>query len=582
MLKTIKQLLKFSGKYKRDLIQSFVLNVIFSIFQVVPIMAIIYSLDKIINAKKSGGQITTEIVFTAFLIMLVGLIGKIIFGYLANKKRNIACFNMCAAKRIEIGDRLKKMPMGYFNSNRLGEIASIVTTTIADIENNAGNVLNSIVVGFVHAVVITIMISFFDWHIGLISICAILTGLLVNSILQKKSTAIVPKRQEAQSSLVTAVLEYIQGISIIKSFGLGEKSNRAVDDAIEESRRRNLGMEGTFTKLVALYQYVFKFASCAIVVMSCYLLCGGELSLLYTLMMIVSSFVIYSCIESIASVSGMLRLIDSSMDKIESVQKIPLMDQGGMDITPRNCNIELKNVSFSYDTRKILDNISLIIPQNTTAAIVGPSGGGKSTICSLIARFWDVNKGEILLGGHNVKEYTCESLMKNISIVFQNVYLFQDTILNNIKFGCPDATMEEVIAAAKKACCHDFIMEFPDGYDTMIGEGGSSLSGGQKQRISIARAILKDAPIIILDEATSSVDPENESKLQLAIEELTKNKTVIMIAHRLSTVRNADNIFVLSGGHIVQSGRHEDLIKEEGVYSQFINVRKKAIGWSIG
>ena len=216
------------------------------------------------------------------------------------------------------------------------------------------------------------------------------------------------------------------------------------------------------------------------------------------------------------------------------------------------------------------------------AAIVGPSGGGKSTICNLISRLWDVDEGEVLLGGHNVKEYTCESLMKNISIVFQNVYLFQDTILNNIKFGHPDATMEEVIASAKKACCHDFIMELPDGYDTMIGEGGSSLSGGQKQRISIARAILKDAPIIILDEATSSVDPENENKLQSAIEELTKNKTVIMIAHRLSTVRNADKIFVLSGGHIVQSGRHEDLIKEDGIYNEFINVRKKAIGWSIG
>jgi len=582
MHKTIKRLLRFSGKYKGDLVESFILNVIFSVFQVVPIMAIIYSMYNIINEKEGGGKISTRVVFIAFLIMFVGLIGKIIFGYLANKKRSITCFNMCADKRIEIGDRLKRMPMGYFSSNRLGEIASIVTTTIADIENNAGDVLNSIVVGFVHAVVITIMIGFFDWHIGLVSICAILIGLLVNSILQKKSTDIVPKRQEAQSSLVTAVLEYIQGISVIKTFGLGEKSNRAVDDAIEESRSRNLSMEGTFVKLVALYQYVFKFASCAIVMMSCYLLCNSKLSLLYTLMMIISSFVIYSCIESIGNVSGTLRLIDSSMDKIESVQKIPLMDRAGVDIIPRNHNIELKNVSFSYDSRKILDNISLTIPQNTTAAIVGPSGGGKSTICNLISRFWDVDEGEVLLGGHNVKEYTCESLMKNISIVFQNVYLFQDTILNNIKFGHPDATMEEVIASAKKACCHDFIMELPDGYDTMIGEGGSSLSGGQKQRISIARAILKDAPIIILDEATSSVDPENENKLQSAIEELTKNKTVIMIAHRLSTVRNADKIFVLSGGHIVQSGRHEDLIKEDGIYNEFINVREKAIGWSIG
>jgi ATP-binding cassette subfamily B protein len=273
--------------------------------------------------------------------------------------------------------------------------------------------------------------------------------------------------------------------------------------------------------------------------------------------------------------------MDSSMDKVNEVEQIPLMDEKGTDVKPKNYNIEFKKVSFSYDTRKILDNISLTIPENTTVAIVGPSGGGKSTICNLIARFWDVDKGEITLGGHNVKEYTCESLLKNISMVFQKVYLFQDSILNNIKFGSPEATMDEVIEAAKKACCHEFISNLPDGYDTIIGEGGGSLSGGEKQRISIARAILKDAPIIILDEATSSVDPENERELQYAIDELTKHKTVIMIAHRLSTVKNADNILVLSGGHIVQQGKHDKLITEKGIYSEFVQVRKKAVGWSL-
>ncbi|ADY56417.1 Xenobiotic-transporting ATPase [Syntrophobotulus glycolicus DSM 8271] len=581
MVRTIKGLLEFSGRNKSSLIQSFVYRVILTICEVIPILAIVYSLNSMILAKENGNQITIKTLIGAFLILLVGVIGKIIFGSIANSKAQVACFKMCADKRIEIGDRLKRIPMGYFSSNRLGEIASAVTTTIGDIETQAGHILNNLVVGVVHAVVIAIVISFFDWRIGLISIGAILTGLFVNSLLQKKSIAVSPKRQEAQSGLVAAVLEYIQGIAVVKAFNLGEKSNRAVDDAIEESRRCNIGLEKAFIKLIALYLFVFKVASGAMLMMACYLFSGGEFSLSNTLMIIVSSFVIFSQIEAAGNSSSLLRMMDSSMDKVNTLEQIPLMDENGMDIKPDNYDIEFKNVSFSYDSRKIFDNISLSIPQNTTAAFVGPSGEGKSTICNLIARFWDVNEGEVRLGGYNVKEYTCESLLNNISMVFQNVYLFQDTILNNIKFGRPKATMEEVVAAAKKACCHEFISNLPDGYSTMIGEGGCSLSGGEKQRISIARAILKDAPIIILDEATSSVDPENEKQLRLAIEELTRYKTVIMIAHRLSTVKDADHIFVLSGGHIVQQGKHEKLMNEEGIYSEFIQARRKAVGWSL-
>jgi ATP-binding cassette subfamily B protein len=581
MVKTLKRLLEFSGTHKGDMIQSFIYSVIFTIFEALSIPAIVYSINSIIEAKENGSQITIKTIIIAFLFMFISLSGKILFGYISNSKNSIAAFNMCADKRIEIGDRLKRMPMGYFSSNRLGEIASSVTTTISDIEHQAGHILSNVIVGVVHAFVITVIISFFDLRIGIISICAIFMGLYVNWILQKKSIAVSPKRQEAQSMLVTAVLEYIQGIAVIKAFGLGEKSNRAVDHAIEESRIRNMGLEEVFTKLISLYIYVFKIAACAMLMMECYLFIGGKFSLVNTLMIVISSFVIFSQIEAAGSTSALLRMMDSSMDKVNEVEQIPLMDEKGTDVKPKNYNIEFKKVSFSYDTRKILDNISLTIPENTTVAIVGPSGGGKSTICNLIARFWDVDKGEITLGGHNVKEYTCESLLKNISMVFQKVYLFQDSILNNIKFGSPEATMDEVIEAAKKACCHEFISNLPDGYDTIIGEGGGSLSGGEKQRISIARAILKDAPIIILDEATSSVDPENERELQYAIDELTKHKTVIMIAHRLSTVKNADNILVLSGGHIVQQGKHDKLITEKGIYSEFVQVRKKAVGWSL-
>ncbi len=308
---------------------------------------------------------------------------------------------------------------------------------------------------------------------------------------------------------------------------------------------------------------------------------NGTMELFKCLLMVISAFMIYGQLESAGSVSALLRMLDVSMNKVDEIDAIPVMDIDGKGIVPKNYDIKFNNVSFSYDDKKILKNINLKIPEKTTTAIVGPSGSGKSTLCNLIARFWDVTEGSITIGNRDIKEYTLNSLLKNISMVFQNVYLFQDTIANNIKFGKPNATMDEVIEAAKKACCHDFIKSLPNGYNTVIGEGGSNISGGEKQRISIARAILKDAPIIILDEATSNIDPENESRLQEAIAELTKDKTIIMIAHRLKTVKQADQIIVLDNGNIVQKGTHDELINKPGIYANFIGVRKKAIGWKI-
>ena len=291
---------------------------------------------------------------------------------------------------------------------------------------------------------------------------------------------------------------------------------------------------------------------------------------------------IYTTVELAGSTAAVARVVDASLDRLETVSKMPLLDENGTDLTPKAYDLTISNISFAYDEKEVIHDVSFSVPQGTSCAIVGPSGSGKTTLCSLIARFWDVKAGEILLGGINVKDYTCDSLLKNFSIVFQKIYLFEDTIENNILFGKPQATKEEMILAARKACCHDFISALPDGYQTKIGEGGATLSGGEKQRISIARAILKDAPIVILDEATSSIDPENERELQHAISELTKNKTLLMIAHRLNTVRGADQILVLEDGRIVQSGKHQELIQQEGLYRRFVEIREKAIGWKLG
>ena len=375
--------------------------------------------------------------------------------------------------------------------------------------------------------------------------------------------------------------EFIQGIGIEKSFGFEKKSSKSITSAIYNSNKNNLNLVYSLAPYLALQQFVIRLFSVILLAMTLFLYTQGVFTIVFGVLFVILSFTVFNSLESAGSQITMLQMLASSIETANSVDNTPIMDENGTSISPKSTDIEFENVDFSYSTRKILDNVSFSIPEKTTTAIVGPSGSGKTTMCNLIARFWDVNGGKITIGGIDVRDYTLDSLMKNISMVFQNVYLFADTIENNIKFGCPDATHEDVVEAAKKACCHDFIVALPDGYNTIIGEGGGTLSGGEKQRISIARAILKDAPIIILDEATSSVDPENEDELQRAIEALTHDKTIIMIAHRLKTVRNADQILVLNNTHIVQRGTHNELIQQNGLYSDFVKARKEAIGWKL-
>lgn len=299
------------------------------------------------------------------------------------------------------------------------------------------------------------------------------------------------------------------------------------------------------------------------------------------LMFVFFSFSIFASLEPVSDSTHILGVIDNAMDQLEELKVNNYIDREGKDIPLYHHEIEFRNVDFGYDQRTVLHNVSFRIPEKTMTAIVGPSGSGKSTICSLIARFYDIQNGCILVGGHDVREMTCDSLLQNISMVFQNVYLFNDTIRNNIHFGNPEATEDEIIAAAKAARCHDFITALTNGYDTIVGEGGGTLSGGEKQRISIARAILKNAPIIILDEATASIDPENEHLIQQALSELTVGKTVITIAHRLATIEHADQILVVDNGQIVQKGTHRELITQKGLYQRFMQIREQAEEWSI-
>lgn len=576
MIQVLKKIFLFAGKRKSLLKKSIVISVISAVFSAMQFGALMAALDSVINGKRDMNNM-----WIMLAIMLVSIAGRAACTYFSLNDQTQTGYFMVADKRVHIGDLLRYIPMGFFNKSSLGNITAVVTTTLGDVENSAARCLVVLLGGFINTFVLSLGLFIVDWRIGLIAVSGILVYLIISELSQRAIVSSSAMRQSAQESLVEAVLEYIQGMGVVRAFGLEKDSGQSIHKKIKESGAKALNIEYSIMPWVAARQLIIKIFTVILMAASILFYIQGAIDIRYTLLILIISFMIYVELEGAGNMADLLQMLGASIDTANAIDSTPTMDVDGKDIKADDSSIEFKDVSFSYGDKKILDHINLSIPQKTTTAVVGPSGGGKTTLCNLIARFWDVDGGKILVGGHDVKDYKLDELMKNISMVFQNVYLFQDTIENNIKFGKRNATHDEVIEAAKKACCHDFIMELPQGYDTVIGEGGGTLSGGQKQRISIARAILKDAPIIILDEATANVDPENEQELQNAIEELTYDKTIIMIAHRLKTVENAEQIIVLSGGHIVQQGTHDELLKQPGIYSNFINARKEAIGWKL-
>ena len=577
MIRIFRRFFDFCGEInKRKFTKSIFLGVLKALFEALKIPAIAVTLHGVLS-----GNLTVQHILLSFGIMLFSIAGNAFANYRSTMLQCEAGYGTCADKRIEIAEHLKYLPMGYFNQNSLGYIASVATNSMETLADVATRVVMMVTQGILTTAVVVLMICAFDLRIGGIAILGVLLFFAVNSLLQKKAKKIAPTKDASDRKLVEKVLEYIQGIAEVKSYNLTGEKSKALNRAVDENTAANIKLEITFVPIMFLQSLTAKLIGVVIAGVSVAFYLNGTMELLNAVVMVIAAFILFGALDSAGSYSALLRNVDLNVSKAQSVLDMPTMDIDGRDITPTNYDIDVENVEFSYDKRKIIDGVSVHIPQKTTTAIIGPSGGGKTTLCHLIARFWDVDRGCVRLGGMNVKDYSMDSLMKNFSFVFQSVYLFQDTIANNIRFGQPDAPMEKVIEAAKKACCHDFIMTLPDGYETVIGEGGANLSGGEKQRISIARAIMKDAPIIILDEATANVDPESEQDLTAAIEALTKEKTIIMIAHRLKTVRHADNILVIDGGKIVQSGTHGELMEQGGIYRRFVESRELAVGWKV-
>ena len=565
----------FSPAARRSLIVGMVCNVLKAFFMAGMLGAVFWALE---NRDRLDGVVALQ----CLGILLVSVAGQYVFQYLVDIKMDAQGFDIFRDLRLRVGDRLKGAPMGYFSEQRLSAITTTLTTTVHQLEEFMTICLTGLSGGVAMAVIMSAFFLFVAWPVAAITFAGIAVGLYVLNVLRRRATSVTREVTAAQEAMSDKVIEYARGMAVLRTFSTPDEALAAAKASFEQKRQADYRQEAAAQGVLKLYALVFNVASCAVLFAACALYLNGALPLSWALTLLVAAFMIYGELIHANDAAFLTKKIEGELDRVDEVCAIPKQDTTDAPLEPHGFDVELDGVSFAYDAdRRVIDDVSLRIPEGSTCAIVGPSGSGKTTLVNLIARFWDVDAGAVRVGGTDVREGTAESLLANVSMVFQNVYLFNDTVENNIKFGVPDATHEQVVQAAKRARCHEFISALPQGYDTVLEEGGASLSGGERQRVSIARAIMKDAPIVILDEATSSVDPENEHELMAAIAELTRGKTLVAIAHRLNTVADADQIIVVDEGRIVQRGTHEELMRDAGIYRDFVSLRREAAGWRL-
>lgn len=580
MLALFSRILKLSGKYKGRIQGAFVCAFLESILAKMPIFLAFLVLSGFYQKTLTG----TKCLYIGIDLIAV-VVAQAVVHYLCDRLQSAAGYMIFTDKRMELGGHLRKLPMGYFTSGNIGKISSVLSTDMVFIEEVAMSTLGNMMSYMLSAFVLLVFMFLLDLRLGLIAAAVTLLAWFIAKGMNKVSLKEAAGRQDQSEHLTDAVLSFAEGISVIKSYNLiGEKSEELTEN-FRRSRDTSTVFERKMTPWTRGLTILYAVGISAIFVLSVWLQQSGSLSLPYLLGVLLFVFDLFSPLKALYGEASRLTVMNAALDRIEAVlNEEELPDKGTQHISQADSNLPeicFDNVTFAYQDKEVLHDISFSMKKHTMTALVGPSGGGKSTIANLLARLWDVKSGKVTIRGTDIRDVPLSELMEQISMVFQRVYLFQDTIYNNISMGKPDATEEEVYEAAKKARCYDFVMALPDGFQTVIGEGGATLSGGEKQRISIARCILKDAPIVILDEATASVDTDNESYIQEAINELVKGKTLLVIAHRLNTIRQADQILVIADGRISEQGTHDELMEKAGIYQDFVNIRKKSSGWSI-
>lgn len=578
MIALIKRILNVSGSYRGRIRLAFVFSFLKSFLAKAPIGLSFL----ILNAFYEGSADAGLCLQTGAAIVICVVL-QVAFQHIADRLQSAAGYMVFAEKRMELGRHLRKMPMGYFTEGNIGKISSVLSTDMVFIEENCMTVLADMMSYIFSQAIMTVFLLFLNPWLGLLSIAVVLAVWLVAQGMNREDLADSDKRMEQSEKLTDAVLDFIEGIGIIKTYNLLGDKSKELSENFRESCRVSLKFEEDHAPWQRRLNLIFGLGSAAVIALSLLLLWQEAMTVPYLAGVMLFVFDLFGPIKALYSQSTRLTVMNSCLDRLDEVfAQAQLPDQGQKKIPAagKAPEVEFKHVSFSYGEKEVLHDITFSLEKNHMLALAGPSGGGKSTIANLLARFWDVKSGQVLVRGQDIRQIPLSDLMDHISMVFQRVYLFQDTVYNNISLGRPDARREEVIEAAKKARCYDFIMQLPKGFDTVIGEGGETLSGGERQRISIARCILKDAPIIILDEATASVDADNESFIQEAISELCQGKTLLVIAHRLNTIRNADQILVIADGQIRQQGTHGQLMEQDGIYKRFITTRETQKGWS--
>ena len=575
MLKILHRLIGITGKYKARIRSAYITAFLKGIMMKAPLILCFLCISFFMR-----GEMDKNKCILLGVAVLASVVLQAVFEHLTNVLQSAAGYMVFADMRLKLGDHLRKLPMGYFTEGNIGKISSVLATDMVFIEENCMGVLSELVTFIISQGIMTVMMFVMDIRLGLLSLVIVGAFVLVGNLMLKTTMKHSVIKQEGSESLTEEVLDFAEGIGIIKSYNmLGERSKKLTDE-FEKSCKESIGFEIAYSPWARALYLTFGIGTALVLALCAYLFNAGQISDVYMVGMALFLFDMFVSIKSYYGQMARLTVTNASLDRIEEVfEAAELNDTGKKKLSDEKDGkigeneIEYDNVSFGYTEKDVLKNVSFSVKKGTMTALVGPSGGGKSTIASLLARFWDVKSGRILVNGEDIREVSLQSLMDRISMVFQRVYLFQDTVYNNIAIGRPDATREEVEEAAKKARCYDFIMQLPNGFDTVIGEGGASLSGGEKQRISIARCILKDSPIVILDEATASVDADNERAIQEAISELCKDKTLLVIAHRLKTIKDADQILVVSDGEIVERGDHSSLMEQNGTYAHMVSLQ---------
>ncbi|WP_159338766.1 ABC transporter ATP-binding protein [Streptococcus dysgalactiae] len=578
-MKFIKLSFKLAGQYKNRLKAGMLLIFLQN-------ASVLFGFFALFLAFGWMNEITVGHIWTIFGVLFASFLFNFLTGWAKSGLSDGVFFGIFKDYRLAVGEKLKKAPMGYFAEQSLSRIMAAFTNVMKSLENYSAMSIDFAVSGISISFFLLIGMLGVNIKIGILTLICLIFIWLCVLLMTNQAKKEIAREHTAITKLGDALVDSISGIPVLRSFPLvnesvEEKIHSKLKNASEELRLTQVHFEMVFVIYARIFSTIINLSSLLVTLFSCYLYTKGEVLLPQALTVSAAGFMIFGGLKQLENAAILMVKKPANMQYLEEVLDIPEISDGTLEVMKNN-DIVFDKVNFAYDKRNpVLKDLSFTISQGSRTAIVGPSGSGKTTIINLISRFYDVDSGEIRLGNKDIRDYKVESLLKNLSLVFQDVYLFRDTIENNIRFANPDASHEEVVEAAKKARCHNFIMELPDGYNTMVGEGGSSLSGGEKQRISIARALLKNAPIILLDEATSSVDPENEYEILAAIEELSKGHTVISIAHRLSTVKKADQILVIDRGTLVQAGNHSDLICKEGIYSSFIQARERAANWTL-